>query len=115
MSQNHEKVKACLYDVLSQDSHRYFIGIVEHKEMGKYLAPIPPVRVKATGMLVEPARQVELQKELKQNVLKEVIRQIENGAIDGAQTGGGWFDSPIDAVEACLYQPVMSCSPADLD
>jgi hypothetical protein len=108
------QLQAGLFDVLGQDNHRYFIGVIEHTSKKKFFAPIPPVRVKATGMLIEPTRQVELQKELKQKVLKELLRQLETGLVT-ADDADSWYEDSLAAVEASLYQPVVSCQPADID
>ncbi len=115
MSQlSNESIRPHLYDVLGEDQHRYFVGIIEEAALRKFLVPIPPVRVGQTGVLIVQDDQVKLQQNLKQKILEELTQRIANGMIPLAESGG-WFDSPIEAVEACLYQPITSCIPAEID
>jgi hypothetical protein len=113
MSDN-ELLSPQLYDVLGQDCHRYFVGVIMHKELKKYYAPIPAVRLKATGMLIDPASVINSQQDMKQNIIKELIKQLANGAIK-AEAAVSWYDSPIEAAEANLYHPPTSCQLIDID
>jgi hypothetical protein len=103
-----ESIKPRLYEVLGGDQHKYFIGVIEQVELKKFIAPIPAVRIGETGFLIAPDEQVKQYNDLKQKIVKELLRQIEIGRVEVSETDT-WFNSPFEAVEACLYQPVTSC------